>query len=323
MQKKAGLIALSIPVLLICLGAALLFGSEFIPLSTIFSAQRDVFADVLLFQIRLPRALLAALIGALLAGSGALFQGLFRNGLAESGIMGVSPGATLGAVLASFTAAYEARALFAFFGALIAVLIVYSVAGKAKSLSGGIGLLLAGTAMSSFFSALTSLLILVNTQELHRIYLWTLGSFNGKGWQEALFVLPLAMVSFLLFFVCSRPLDVLSGGELSASSLGLSVSKWRMIIVATASLATAAAVCTVGTIGFIGLIAPHIARILIGPSHARLLGFSMILGSILLLLADIISRTVLSPAEIPVGIITALMGSPFFLFILFKKRVSV
>ena len=269
------------------------------------------------------------LAGALLAGAGCLFQGFFRNALADPAIMGVSSGAALGAVLVSILlsmSAIQGSTPFliqcgAFIGALAAVWAAYLIAGKKRYEPGAVSLLLTGIALSACFSAINSLLLLIHYNELHKMYAWTLGSFNGKTWNDALRLLIPAVLVIPLYFTVAKPLDVLSLGERSASTLGLNTKRAGLAIIAFGSLGTALAVCSGGTIGFIGLIGPHIARLLFGPSHKKLLASSMLLGALLLLVSDIVARTAAAPMEIPVGIITSLMGTPFFLSVMAKGRL--
>ncbi|AEE17884.1 FecCD family ABC transporter permease [Treponema brennaborense] len=330
--------------LLAAAAAGIAFGTERIPFREIGNAlfrpaAADPFAAVIVRELRLPRVLLAGLSGALLASAGAAFQGFFRNPLAESGIMGISSGAALGAVLSAFipaatgiAGAAELASRFpqfmqanvttvcAFCGAAAAAFLIYA-ASKLTARSGGtIAILLTGTAAGTFFSAVTSVVLLVKDTELHRMFVWTLGSFNGKGWSELAFVLPAAVLSAVLLAGCARFLDVLSGGERTAQALGLDPAHARLLVLTAGSLASAAAVCAGGTIGFVGLIAPHVARRLFSPRHAVLIPASMMGGAVFLITCDTAARTVAAPAEIPVGIITALAGAPFFISILFGGR---
>jgi len=315
-------------VLLVILLVGLLVGAEPISIASLFSKDpMDAVAKIIVFDIRLPRLLLASLCGVLLAGAGTVFQGFFRNPLADSGIMGISSGATLGAVLSIFlplaivkSAFINPIVIFAFIGALATAMLVYILSYRCRGMQGTIMMLLTGTALASFFSAIVSIILLIRYQELHQIYVWTLGSFNARGWNELKFIIIPSIFSLVLLFLCARSLDVLSGGEESAQSLGVDLKKTRLLTLSAGSLACACAVSAAGTIGFIGLIAPHIARRLYGAQHARLLPFSMLWGAILLVLSDTIARTSAAPSELPVGIVTALMRDPFFMFVIQKRR---
>ncbi len=352
-QKTSSVLLLSISLVL--LAAALLLscclGAEPIPLSELFQKQgseANRFARIILLQLRLPRSLLVLLTGILLGGSGAVFQLFFRNPLAEPGIMGISAGATLGAVaagvlglgqglgagLASGLGAASGLAaaakfllslispinLFAFLGALGAGALVTFLAFSRAGRNSSIMLLICGTALGTLYSALSSMMLLTSNREFHSLYTWILGSFNGRGWSELLFVLIPAAVSIVIMFAISNSLDLLAGGETSAASLGVEVNQLRILVLVSGALAVSAAVCAGGTIGFVGLIAPHIARKFVGPMAKRLLPFSMIFGAILLLLSDTVARIIIVPSELPTGIITSILGVPFFLSLCLTRK---
>jgi len=281
--------------------------------------------QTIVLDFRLARALLVALTGAGLGGAGAAFQGLFRNPLADPFIIGASSGAALGASLAiilgwtTIWLGFGPVPLAAFGGALLAVGLAYGI----SELSGQITtltLLLAGTALSSFFSAGVSLLMVLNDNDMAKVFFWLLGGFSGRSWSDLWVALPYVLIGLFGLGLLARPLDVLAFGEETAQGLGVPVQQVRLFIVLCAALATAAAVASSGIIGFVGLIAPHIARLLWGPTHARLLPTSALLGALLLVLADTAARTVLAPVELPVGILTALLGAPFFLYLLRARR---
>lgn len=301
--------------------ASLLFGAQKIIVSQIFS--HGTFSNLIFMQIRLPRTLLALISGLMLSGSGTVFQMYFRNPLAEPGIMGISAGATLGAsvsvALAGVTAGISIST-GAFIGALIAGILITMIAVSKNSSSGTVALLLCGTALGSLYSAITSILIYSDDSTLRSLYVWMLGTFNGRGWSEVKFILLPSVLSFALFVIVIQPLDLLNGGETAASSLGVNVNRVRLGVIIAGSLATSAAVCAGGTIGFIGLIAPHIVRKIFGAKGKILLPLSMITGASLLLLSDTIARTVAAPSELPVGTITSLIGAPFFISLMFSKR---
>ena len=323
-------ILLIVCALLCAVVLSLALGAEHISFMTLINVKEyDSFTRILVQGIRAPRTIIALVAGALLAGAGCLFQGFFRNALADPAIMGVSSGAALGAVstsvLFSFLQIKDNYSIAlqggAFAGALIAVWAAYAITGRKRSEPGAVALLLTGTALSACFSAINSLVLLVRYNELHKMYTWTLGSFNGKTWNDALRLLIPSIIVIPLYFTVAKSLDVLAFGEKSASTLGLDTKKARLKIIAFGSLGTALAVCGGGTIGFVGLIGPHIARLLFGPSHKKLLVSSMLLGSLLLLVSDIAARTVAAPMEIPVGIITSILGTPFFLSVMAKGNV--
>ena len=286
------------------------------------SNQTDV---TIVWDLRLPRVLLAALIGAGLAVAGAALQGLFRNPLADPFAVGASGGAALGATIAITAglqlsgAGFDPVPLAAFVGSLVAVGLVYGVAEIGGTAS-PIALLLAGAALSTILFAAVSLLMIVSDRGLHVTFSWLLGGLSGRGWPQLRASGPYLLVSLACLWLLARPLDALASGEEMAQSLGLSLPHARGAVIATASLCTAAAVAAGGIIGFVGLIAPHAARLLVGPGHARIIPASALLGALLMLLADDVARTILSPVEIPVGIVTALLGGPFFLFLLKTRQ---
>lgn len=307
---------------------SIFLGSQKINFYDLF-IQKDEFLKNIVLNLRLPRSILVCMCGALLAGSGCVFQGFFRNPLADSGVIGISSGATLGAILSTYfpitfftikSLNFSLLPLFAFVGALISVFLIYLVCLKMNQGSSTINLLLVGSSLSAFFSALTSVLILIRDRELHKMYVWTLGSFNGKTYEDVFFIIVPSVLSFILLFLCCKKLDIISYGEKTAASLGLNIKSFRLLVLIAGSLASSTAVCCGGTIGFIGLVSPHIIRKIFSPNHKILMTYSIFLGSILLLLSDIISRTIAPPLEIPIGIITSILGSPFFIFIIFTNN---
>jgi iron complex transport system permease protein len=284
-------------------------------------AGADQTAVTIVRDLRLARMLLAALIGGGLASAGAAFQGLFHNPLADPFVVGASGGAALGATLAIVLdlpwrgLGFGPVPLAALLGSLAAVALVYAVAevgGRAPRTA----LLLAGAALSSLLSALVSLLLLLNEQPLYEVFAWLLGGLSGRSWPQLRATAPLVGLGIGCLILLARPLDALACGDEDAQSLGLALGHTRAAVVAAASLTTAATVANAGIIGFVGLIAPHIARLLVGAGHARLIPASALIGAILLLAADTVARSVAAPLEIPVGIITALLGGPFFLVLL-------
>ena len=321
------------PILLaISVILALMLGAEKVSLAAVFG-QGDKFENIILWQLRLPRVLLVFITGLLLGGSGAVFQLFFRNPLAEPGIMGISSGATLGAVIASIVPGVMALTgrgglgafispvnLCAFAGAQGAGVLVTSLAFSRRGKASSVMLLLCGTALGTLYSSLSSMLLLTCNKELHSIYTWILGSFNGRGWNELFFIAVPEAVSIVLMFCVVRPLDLLTGGEKSAAALGVEVDRLRVLVLLCGSLAVSCAVCAGGTIGFVGLIAPHIVRKFLGPRARTLLPFSMIFGATLLLLSDTFARVVIAPGELPAGIITSILGVPFFLALCLGRR---
>ena len=297
---------------------SLALGAEKLPFKTIFGGG-DKFQNIILWNIRLPRSLLVLLTGILLGGSGAVFQLFFRNPLAEPGIMGISSGATLGAVCASVLGFGIGINVSAFIGAILAGAFVTALAFSRAGRNSSIMLLLCGTALGTLYSSTSSMILLTGNKELHSIYSWILGSFSGRSWKELYFIVIPAVISIIMMFCISRPLDLLTGGEKSAASLGVEVSRLRILVLISGALAVSCGVCAGGTIGFVGLIAPHIVRKILGPKSKILIPFSMLFGAILLLLSDIFARTIIAPAELPAGIITSILGVPFFLTLCLKK----
>jgi iron complex transport system permease protein len=278
----------------------------------------------ILWDFRIARILLVILCGSSLASAGTAFQGLFRNPLADPYIVGASGGAALGVTLSvvlSKTGSAIGMGTAGFLGALAAVLLVYAIA-ETSNYGSMISLLLAGAALSTILSAVVSLLLILSDEVLHEVFTWLMGGFAGRSWSHLGQASAAAILGLVMTWSMARSLDALSAGESTAEALGLDLRKARLIIVIGASLSTAAAVSVSGIVGFIGLIAPHIARRLVGAKHAVVIPTAMLIGSILLLLADDLSRTLMAPMELPVGIFTALLGGPFFLYLLRRKGMK-
>lgn len=296
------------------------------PLGRLFSAEivSPIHRDILL-QLRFPRVLLAAAVGASLAVAGVTFQALFRNPMADPYVIGVSSGASLGAVIAMLSGqtlhfmGFSAVPLFAFAGGLSTILIVYYMARIGKSVP-VMTLLLSGIAVSAFLSALVSLLIYFAGDKLHGVIFWLMGGFGGATWSKVQVMLPYTIVGFCLIYMFSRELNAMLMGEETASHLGVEVEKVKIILLIGASLLVAAAVSTSGIIGFVGLVVPHFIRLLTGPDHRFLLPAATVLGATLLVAADNLARIIIVPQELPVGIITALLGAPLFIYLLRKRK---
>lgn len=284
-----------------------------------------------LASIRLPRMVMGIVVGFLLAGSGAILQGLFRNPLADPGLIGISTGAALGAVLsivlgggvlatlAAPLGDYQLPA-FAFIGGLIVTLVLYGVSTRGGRTSVPT-MLLAGIALAAIASALIGMLIYMsNDQQLRDINFWMLGSLSGATWTKLSALAPLTIIVAVIGFLIANGLNAIALGEAEARHLGVSVQHMKRLAIVAVAAAVGAAVAFTGTIGFVGLIIPHLLRLAIGPDHRYLLPAAGISGAILILLADIICRTVMAPAELPIGIIMALLGGPFFLWLLLRKR---
>jgi len=277
--------------------------------------------DAVLFQIRLPRVVLGALVGALLALAGAGYQGVFRNPLVDAGLLGSSAGAGLGATIAIVYLGGSGGAAVptaAFAGALAGVAVAY--AAGAASGAGTANLLLAGLAVGMFLTAVQTYLLQRSTQDLQQVYSWLLGSLSAASWHQALQILPYFCVSLLMILPHGRHLDVLSVGDQEARALGSQPARIRLLVVAGCSLAAATAVAVGGLIGFVGIIVPHAVRRLAGTSYRAVLPLSVLFGAGFLVLADTLARTALAPAELPIGVVTALIGSPVFVWILRATR---
>jgi iron complex transport system permease protein len=286
-----------------------------------------------LFQIRLPRVALAALVGGALAVAGASFQGVFRNPLVDPYLLGTASGAGLAAtVVLSYSSAISGWPVnplpaAAFIGALGAVaisgLLATAVGGTGTEFGTGVpssALLLAGIAVASFLTSIQTFVQQRRSETLRLVYAWILGGLTTAGWGEVRLVLPYVLISFFVLIVLSRALDVMAVGDEEARSLGVSPARVRIAVVLFASLATAAAVSVAGLIGFVGLIVPHAVRALVGQKSRTVLIVSFFIGSAFLVGADAVARTVISPAELPVGVITAFVGAPVFAAILIRQH---
>ncbi len=319
---------LSLITLAIAFILSLAIGSVFISPKELWDILRGMGNETFSFivwQIRLPRTILIALTGAALSGSGAAYQGLFRNPLADPFLIGVASGAGLGAVIAmSVKWPYTfwglmAIPMAAFIAALLTVFIVYFLARVGQTIP-TTNLILAGVAFSSFATSLTSFLMLRSTSEVRRALGWLLGGASQAGWTAILAILPYLIIGLGILLISGHALNLLQFGDDQAQQLGLNVTRIKTILLIAASLATAAAVAFSGIIGFIGLIVPHLIRIWFGADYRRLIPLSILGGASALLVSDVIARIVLAPQEIPVGIITALVGAPFFLWVLRRSK---
>jgi iron complex transport system permease protein len=279
--------------------------------------------EAVLMFIRSPRTVVGLLVGAGLAASGAVLQGLFSNPLADPGIIGVSSGATFGAVIA-IIAGINSTSLIglpisAFIGAVVAVSLTIGLAtrhGRIPVLT----LLLAGVVVGMLFSALTAaMLTIMDDHKVQQYLFWTIGSLDYRRWEHVLMgVVPISL-GITIMLMMARHLNILALGEAEAKAVGMNVTKYRLILLAVATMTTASSVCITGSIGFVGLIIPHMMRMLVGPNHRRLLPASMIGGSVFLVFCDSVGRMLLTNSEINVGIMTAILGTPYFLYLLRKN----
>ncbi len=283
--------------------------------------------EIIVWKVRLPRILLAALVGAVLAMVGTAFQGVFRNSLADPHILGVSAGAALGATVAMLFGisvnimGLGSIGLFAFVGALLTAFLVYSVAKIGGDVS-TTNMLLTGTAMSTMLSAIISLLMTFNNDQISKIYMWTMGSFSSATWEKVWFILGVGIIGSILLYGFSGKLNIMMLGEEDAKSLGIDTDKTRRNIIIIASLLVAAAVSVSGVIGFVGLIIPHMVRMFVGSNNKAVMPYAFIIGAIFLLICDTIARTVAAPTEIAVGIITSIFGAPYFIMLVLTRRKS-
>ena len=281
--------------------------------------------ETIVIDIRLPRVMLAGLVGAALAAAGATYQGLFRNPLADPYLIGVAQGAALGAVIGFLLPSgwhalgFGIIPLLAFAGALISTTVVYLLARVGKTLP-VTTLILAGVALGALLSSIVSYLIISSGDKLHSIMFWLMGSFSLSQWSEVIMVLPYMLVGLVVLLLYARSLNLMQLDEEQAQQLGINVERLKLVLLGAATLITAAAVSFVGIIGFVGIIIPHAVRLIWGADYRFLLPLSILTGAIFLILADILARTVLAPVEIPIGVITAICGAPFFLYLLRRRK---
>jgi iron complex transport system permease protein len=270
----------------------------------------------ILFSIRAPRVVLGALVGATLAICGGAYQGVFRNPLADPYLLGAAAGAGLGATIAIVLTDGQGWVTpAAFIGALAAVAITYVVGRRGRERSAAL-LLLAGIAVAAFFTALQTFVLQRNYGSLQEVYSFILGQLGTGGWEEVTLMLPYALVSTVAIVTYRRLLDVLAVGDEEAASVGVNPIRVRAVLVILASLGTAAAVAVSGLIGFVGVIVPHTVRLLAGWSYRVILPLSVLFGAVFMIGADLVARTALAPAELPIGVVTAFFGAPFFLLVL-------
>lgn len=285
-------------------------------------------ADAIVWQIRLPRVVLAGLVGATLGYTGAAYQGVFRNPLADPYLIGVASGAGLGAALAIVSSlggywhGFSPLPLFAFAGAMGAVALSYTIARAGRTVP-LMTLILAGVAISALANAVMSFMFLLHSEKFATIFSWLLGGFNTAGWRDSLLVLPYVVAGGIVTIALGRVLNVLQFGEEQAQQLGLPVEAIKLLLLLFASLAAAAAVSVSGLIGFVGLIVPHAVRLIWGPDYRRVVPLSMLIGAAFLIAADLFARLVIAPQELPIGIVTAFCGAPFFLILLKRRQRRV
>jgi iron complex transport system permease protein len=325
----------------LALGAAILIGAVVGPAQIgFFDTTRamldlvpgiDVSSDLserelgILQIVRFPRVILGVIVGAALALSGAAYQGVFRNPLADPYLLGVAAGAGLGATLAIVAGGSGDTSIplvpaAAFLGAVVGVLLSYGLGRTVGGTRTVTSLILAGVATAAFLTAIQTYVQQRNAETLREVYDWILGRLATTGWSDVRLVLPYVAVSAVGILLHRRALDVMAVGDDEASAMGLRVGRTRLIVVGAATLGTAAAVAVAGLIGFVGIIVPHAVRLVAGTSYRRLLPLSALFGGAFLVLADIVARSVLAPAEVPIGVVTAFLGAPFFVLVLRTSR---
>lgn len=330
MTKKniSRLISFNILLLLfaICFFISVRIGAVKIPLVEIIKIiflGENTDNRVILMDIRLPRVMIAAVLGAGLSAVGGVMQGIFKNPLVDSYTLGMSSGAAFGAVISIVTGigvfGYATTGAFAFLGAILTLFFVYYLS-KTKNRVSINSLLLSGVAVSYFLSSLISFMMMLFNNKIEYIVFWTMGSLSSSTWQKFIFSSCLIVPGVLILNIFARELNIMSLGEESAHYIGVDVEKLKYILLAICSIIVGAVVSTGGTIGFLGLVAPHIVRLIWGADYRRLIPYSAIMGASILMLSDAIGRVIIQPAEIPVGVMTSVMGGPFFVFLLRKQK---
>lgn len=332
-KKDIILYIISLVVLVILIFTALFIGSSSINpvniISYIFNKSSvSNSTAIIIGEIRLPRIILSFLVGAGLAVAGTVFQAIIRNPMVDPYVIGISAGAGTGVMTALFFGIeftilnLNSVPAFAFLGAVLTVFIVYQLAKVGNKLP-VLTFLLAGVAMSFILNSLMSFLMVLRTENLQQLVYWLMGSLAGASWLDIKMILPYFLSALFVIIFYLKDLNILLLGEESASHLGLNVERTKIILLGAASLITAAVVSVSGSIGFIGLVIPHIVRLIIGPDHRKLLPLTAIFGGGFLLIADTFARTILAPMELPVGIITALAGGPYFIYLLRNKSKNI
>jgi len=279
--------------------------------------------QLIVADIRFPRVILGFLVGGALAIAGTVMQGFFRNPMADPYIIGISSGAALGGTIAitaglQFTfLGFGSVPLMAFSGGIAITLIVYAISLRSGTIQPNI-LLLTGISIGALASGITSAIMMIATQDLNKVMFWLMGGLFAKNWSDVTSILPYLGLGYIIIFAMTRELNAMLLGDDKAFHLGIQVNRVRLLLLFMSALITSAAVSASGIVGFVGLIVPHMMRIVVGPDHKKLLPASILAGGCLLVLSDLLARTVVAPMEIPVGVITAFIGCPFFLYLLLK-----
>lgn len=326
MNKSSIAYIVSAATLLVAVWLGVSIGTVKIPIQTLWNTTADSTATNILWKIRMPRVILAGLVGASLAIAGAAFQGLLKNPLADPYTLGVSSGASVGAVMTLFFSlsipilGSYTLPIFSMSGAALTMFLVLGFAKLVDRTMKMETIILTGIIFGSFLGSILSLMIALTGEELRQIIGWLLGSVSMRGWNYIGMILPFVVIGSLLLWFNRRELNALSFGEERAHHLGVNVKKRKMMVLIGGSILTGAAVAVSGTIGFVGLVVPHMTRLLWGADHRHLLTLSFMNGATLLIICDLIARTMIAPAELPVGVITAFIGAPVFAFIFYKQR---
>lgn len=301
-------------ILVLCV-VACLFGS--VDISSL-----DVADKYILYHIRIPRVLMCVVAGACLSVCGASYQAVFRNPLADPYILGVSSGASLGASLAIVLGLDKliiGVPIMAFVFALITVFLIMKLS-KVGNRTHTTTLILAGVSFNFLFSAIISIIMFIDREDMHKIYFWTMGSLSGVKYSDVVIVGVFALLGLVVLLLFAKRMNALLLGDMSAQSIGINVEKTRKTILITSTLMTSAVVSYCGVIGFIGLVVPHIVRLIIGADNRKIIPFSLLGGVVFMLSADIIARNIISPNELPIGTITSAIGSPFFIYLLYNAK---
>ncbi|MBC6795087.1 FecCD family ABC transporter permease [Corynebacterium macclintockiae] len=336
--RTSRLVGLGVLLLLVVSGTicSFLYGARSIPAEDVWAALRDLPATSsspeevpvnqrVVAELRLPRTILAIIVGAALGVAGALIQGHTRNPLADPGILGISSGAAL-SVVASYAllgiSAPWATAVVAFLGAIAATALVFGLASAGRATVNPLTLVLGGAALSAVLSAITSAFVLTSENNLDRMRFWTVGSLAGRDMNIALSVLPFVVLGLILAFATGPQLNILNLGDDVAAGLGINTAAARLGGMGIIALLAGAATAAAGPLGFIGLVVPHIVRALTGPDYKWILPYSALAGAALLLYADVVGRLIARPGELQVGIVLAFVGAPFFIVLIYRKKVA-
>ncbi|WP_102693133.1 FecCD family ABC transporter permease [Rummeliibacillus pycnus] len=316
----------AILILLMSIWLGISVGSVKVPISTLWNTGADETATNILWNIRMPRVMLAGLVGAALAIAGAAFQGLLKNPLADPYTLGVSSGASVGAVMTLFFSitapvlGIYTLPTFSMIGAMVSLLVVLGFARLVDRTMKMETLILTGIIVSSFLSSVISLMIALTGEELRQIVNWLLGSVSMRGWPYVKMIWPFIVIGSFMLWFNRRELNAMLFGEERAKYLGVNVKRSKLILLLGGSMLTGSAVAVSGTIGFVGLVVPHMTRLIFGADHRHLLPLSFFNGASLLILCDLLARTVIAPTELPIGVITAFIGAPVFAYIFFRQR---